>query len=115
MQEEPFSAQLIANALEHEGFYVFDFHPIHLLLNSPNPDWYAAMRDRFLADERLADLRYEGYGARSFFDDLRAAMRSRGVGSVKIVDGLRRYAGDLPAAPRAAPSYAFDERRLGFS
>jgi hypothetical protein len=114
-QEKPFAAQLIADALAVDGFHVFDFHPIHLLLNSPDPDWYLSVRDRFLAGERLSNLRYSGYGARSFFDDLSTAMRTRDTRSVKIIDGLRHYAGELPLASTADPAYAFDENRLGFN
>lgn len=111
--EQPFASSLIENALNDEGLYVFDFHPIHLLLNSPDPDWYAAIRDRFLAGDRTAALRYPGYGAGSFFDGLIAAMRDRNCASVSIIDGLRAFThADLaPRDPKTLPK--LDESRLG--
>jgi Polysaccharide deacetylase len=113
--ETPFAAELIAQAVAADGFHVFDFHPIHLLLNSPDPDWYMSVRDRFLAGQPVSGLRHDGYGARSFFDDLLAAMLAGEMTSVKIIDGLREYTGELPLVPAADPGYRFDERRLGFN
>jgi hypothetical protein len=113
-KERPFSREIIDTAMKGDGFYVFDFHPIHLLLNTPDPDWYMKARSHFLAGEKVADLRHDGYGARSFFDDLITAMRENNLASVTVMDGLTRFIGESPM-PRdnSLRKYDFDESRLG--
>jgi len=86
--EPPFSDKLIEIALEKDGVYVFDFHPVHLLLNTPNRDWYFAMRDRFKAGESLKGLAYDGFGTRSFYDALCVAMQQRHMGSLSLAAAL---------------------------
>lgn len=113
-KEKPFARSLIENACRPDGLYVFDFHPIHLVLNTPNPEWYMTKREAFLAGERVAALRYEGYGARSFFDDLVVAMREAQCESLPIVKGLRAFVGgELEPRDPTKLSYRFDETRLG--
>ena len=113
--EEPFASSLIENALNDDGLYVFDFHPIHLLLNSPDADWYSDVRSRFLEGESTAALRYAGFGTRSFFDNLVTAMRAKDCVSVTAIAGLRAFTHEdlVPRNPRAL-RYEFKETRLGF-
>lgn len=87
----PFAGELVERALDGRGVYVFDFHPVHLLLNSPTPEWYLEKRDGFRAGEDLTALRFDGYGVRSFYDDLCSAMRRRGEESVAAVVALERF------------------------
>ena len=113
-KERPFARSLLDTACRTDGLYVFDFHPIHLLLNTPDPDWYSARRAAFLAGEKTSSLRYDGYGARSFFEDLAAAMAGCDQSSSSIIEALRAHVGER-IQPRDAASlpYSFDEVRLG--
>jgi hypothetical protein len=113
--EEPFSLALIESALHDDGLYVFDFHPIHLLLNTPNAGWYSAVRERFLQGESTARLRYEGSGARWFYGKLLGAMSASACRSTTIIAGLRSLTNEDPI-PRdpIALGYDFNERLLGF-
>jgi hypothetical protein len=86
----PFAPELIQRALG-DGLYVFDFHPIHLLLNSPSPEYYMSVRDRFLKGEETSKIRFDGYGVRNYFDELCAAMRKAGLKSVASADALAHY------------------------
>ena len=86
-----FDPKLLATALDGNGVYVFDFHPLHLLLNSPSAEFYLERRDRFLAGEPISDLRYPRYGTTSFYRDLCDAMASAGIESVGMSDALRIY------------------------
>ena len=71
-------------------------------------------RGAFLAGEPIASLRYEGCGARSFFDDLVAAMREAGCESLPIIEGLRAFVGDeLTPRDITKSSYQVDEGQLG--
>jgi len=87
----PFSDTMIETALGDDGVYVFDFHPIHLLLNTPGRDHYFAMRDRFKAGEDLGKLAYQGVGTMSFFERLCAAMRRSGQESLSLGQALEAY------------------------
>lgn len=83
-----FDPALVERALEDDGVYVFDFHPIHLLLNTEGKDHYFAVRQRFLEGEDVAVLRSLNYGTASFFTELTEAMEARGVASVRMSDAL---------------------------
>lgn len=94
----PFSAEVIDTALVGEGLYVFAFHPIHLLLNSPDAETYFVLRERWRRGEPVSELEFDGYGTRSFYEELVDAMDSAGVSSVSIADALDRYLAAEPAA-----------------
>ena len=89
--EPPFSASLIERALSDDGVYVFDFHPIHLLLNTPEPRHYMDVRDRFKNGEPIETLRYGGYGTGSFFRDLCDAMAAKDEESITMAEALDRF------------------------
>lgn len=72
----PFDAALIDRALEADGLFIFDFHPVHLLLNSPDPHYYLTRRLAFVEGAPLRDLVYPGRGVATFFNELRSAMRA---------------------------------------
>ena len=87
---EPFERPLIERALADDGVYVFAFHPIHLLLNSPNAETYFELRERWRRGEPLSDIRHGGYGTMSFYQELINAMADDVVSST-IVDALDAY------------------------
>ena len=87
-EHRPFAPELLEAAFSGDGVYVFDFHPVHLLLNSPSAEWYLRRRDAFVAGEDLGALRFEGYGTRSFYDDLCARMAEAGAESQAMRDVL---------------------------
>lgn len=94
----PFSPEMIESALADDGVYVFGFHPIHLLLNSPDAETYFRLREGWRRGEAISDLRFDGYGTSSFYDDLVSAMDAAGVASVSIAEALAPYLAAEPAA-----------------
>lgn len=86
--DPPFSDSLIETALGDDGVYVLDFHPIHLLLNTPNRDHYFSMRDLFRKDENLNRIVHSGIGTKSFYDALGRRMRERNIVSVSLAEAL---------------------------
>jgi len=87
----PFSSQVIHHALEQDGLYVFDFHPLHIALNTRSLDDYAAVKDSILRNGASPfDLSFPGRGTRTFFLELCAAMRAAGVRSLSCWDALQR-------------------------
>jgi hypothetical protein len=87
----PFNGRLIDTAVAGNGVYVFDFHPIHLMLNTPSTEFYLKRRDPFIAGKPRRELSYSGYGTASFYGDLCAAMKSSGIESMRMADALRIY------------------------
>ncbi len=83
-QHQPFSNILIEQALKSDGVYVFDFHPIHLLLNTPNSAFYFNARDAFLAGEDIANLRNNDYGTFDFYQTLCQEILKSGAISVTL-------------------------------
>ena len=56
--------------VKHKGLKVFDFHPIHIFLNTENIDRYENSRVVHRDFEKLKEYVFAGYGTRSFLIDL---------------------------------------------
>src|SRR5207249_4334714 len=48
LAHQPFNPEIIERAVGNEALYVFDFHPLHIALNTGKPDHYVAVKDRIL-------------------------------------------------------------------
>src|SRR5262245_35611337 len=100
-----FDKAIIRGALATPGLYVFDFHPVHIMLNTPDAEYYLARRDRFRAGERIEDLRYSGYGTASFFTELCGNFRRAGLRSLGMHEALIQFLeGDSRFRPQAVLS-----------
>jgi hypothetical protein len=89
LEWEPFAPELIERAVrDAQGVYVFDFHPVHLLLNTPQADYYLERREPFREGAPLEELRFGGQGTRSFYDDLLAEMQRNELVSLSISEAL---------------------------
>lgn len=82
--EAPFSDAFIDAALDDDGVYVFDFHPIHLLINTPDRDYYFSVRDQFKGGASIREVAYKGAGTRTFYDRLCAAMKQKRKKSIRL-------------------------------
>jgi len=89
--DSPFSDTLIDIAIANEGVYVFDFHPIHLLLNTPSRDFYFACRERFKTEGPLAELAFDGVGTRTFYQRLCKAMSEHGLRSLTLDEAISAH------------------------
>jgi hypothetical protein len=98
----PFDKTLILQALATEGIYVFDFHPVHVMLNTPHPHFYFSTRERYRAGETYQQLRYQGYGVGIFFQELCDQLRVAEVQSVRMAEALTAYIDKWSA--KGAPS-----------
>jgi len=56
--------------LKYKGIKVFDFHPIHLFLNTEQIERYEKSREWHNYEENLPKHRYDGYGTHNFLMDL---------------------------------------------
>jgi polysaccharide deactylase WbmS-like protein len=96
----PFGRELLETTTREPGLYVFDFHPIHLMLNSTSAREYLSRRDRFKAGEPIEEIRCEGYGAGEYYADLISLMEEAGVTTVGISEALASTTRD-EASPAA--------------
>lgn len=72
--------------LAARGLKVFDFHPIHVFLNTEHMDRYAASRAHHRDAAALLQHRHAGYGARSCLVELIDRGLARGLTFKKISD-----------------------------
>ena len=73
---------------EFEAPRIFNFHPIHLYLNTDTMETYEKARPYFRDEKELAKMRNDkAYGMRDMFIELAAAAKRLGYESVKIKDG----------------------------
>lgn len=79
LNHDPFSSELIQRAIVGNALYVFDFHPLHVALNTRTPDDYRAVKNKII-EENVSpfDLTFSGRGTRVFFEELCQAMRDGG-------------------------------------
>jgi hypothetical protein len=98
----PFDSRLIGRSLNDDGLYVWAFHPIHIMLNSPNAEEYFERREAFSRGEPAASLRYDGYGTADFYRELCDAMTDAGLASIPMRVALANLVGDetMTSAPR---------------
>ena len=90
---QPFRPEVLRTALGGEGVYVFDFHPIHIALNTRAPADYTAVKDRIQKGESPFDFTYPGRGTRSYFLELCQMMRERRIESTGCWDALQKAGG----------------------
>lgn len=64
-----------ADLLARPGLRIFDFHPIHIYLNSECVDRYERARPHFSDADRLLELRHGEVGARTILADLLKSAR----------------------------------------
>ena len=68
----------VAETVRRAGLRVFDFHPIHIFLNTESMNRHEQTRDLHQHPEALIEHRYSGYGTRSMLLDLLALMNREG-------------------------------------
>lgn len=90
IEHKPFSQNVIDAALEQEGLFVFDFHPLHIALNTRNHTDYGDVKDKIIQD-RISpfELAFSGRGTRTFFLELCSAIQHFGHRSMGCWSALK--------------------------
>lgn len=92
MSHTPMNPEVIQNAIESDALFVFDFHPLHIALNTRSHEDYASVKNRVIdGGESPFELAFRGRGVRVFFEELCEAMRARRIDSVTCMDALRLH------------------------
>lgn len=88
----PFDPDIIKKAVDGEGLYVFDMHPLHVALNTRSFEDYAMVKDKILKEKISPfDLRFKGRGAGVFFEELCRAIRDSGQRSIACKEALNMH------------------------
>ena len=82
--KEPFDIDILK--LQSEGLKVFDFHPVHLFLNTPHPDYYAEIKSDYHNPENLSRLINQKYGMKNFFEDIYNELDKLGYSFMTLQD-----------------------------
>jgi hypothetical protein len=87
----PFQREVIRMAVEEEGLFVFDFHPLHIALNTRDHSDYLTVKDQII-NEGISpfELSFQGRGVRTFFQELCSTMQQHGIYSQGCWDALEK-------------------------
>jgi hypothetical protein len=98
----PFGREVIARAVGSPSLHVFDFHPLHIALNTKSHEDYGKVKDKILGGGASPfDLRGPGRGTAEFFAELCSAMREAGERSHSCLEALEHYGAAEAAGARA--------------
>lgn len=87
---KPFSTDLIDKCLESDSLYVFDFHPLHIALNTSDFNQYQSVKPKILARKTSPfNLAIKGKGTRSFFEELLNKMQKKNIASQGCEDIIK--------------------------
>ncbi len=94
MDHVPFDSQSIQRAVEGDALYIFDFHPIHIALNTRTPEDYQTVKTSIVEGGGAPfDLAFPGRGARTFFEELCETMTRNAMESVSCSVALDSWRG----------------------
>jgi hypothetical protein len=102
-----FDPTIIERATCGNALYVFDFHPVHYLLNTPSYSYYLEHSGKFRQGWDTASIRFNGYGVASFFDELVEAMRRTGLRSRTLPEALTNWTKENGSRPWGPASTEF--------
>lgn len=102
---QPFDSAVIDRSLTHPGLYVYDFHPLHVILNTSSYPQYQSVRAELVERGKSPfDLGFSGRGARTFFLELVEKMQRAGVESVTCSQAVSAAARSTEASrPASVP------------
>ena len=90
----PFNPDLIRKAIQGDGLHVFDFHPLHIALNTYEHASYLAVREKIVKDNCSPfDLRSNKRGVAVFFEELCSAIVNSGRRSYTCTEALECFEG----------------------
>jgi len=90
LEHTVFDDRVIDAALTGRGLFVFDFHPLHIALNTRTHADYSRVRESIVSGGVSPfDLTFPGHGTRDFFVKLCSAMKNHGQRSQTCWDALQ--------------------------
>lgn len=88
----PFSHDIIKAAVESESLYIFDIHPLHIVLNTHSHEAYCSVRERIFQEGLCPfELRLEKKGVGVFFEELCSYIESSSQRSYTCMEALDHF------------------------
>jgi hypothetical protein len=87
-----FDVNIINRAIQGDSLYVFDFHPLHIILNTRTYEDYSLVRDEIVEKGNSPfNYSFDGRGTRTFFLELCQAMLDCGKPSLTCLEALKQF------------------------
>jgi len=102
LDHKPLSREVLLRALDGDSLYVFDFHPLHVCLNTPTLEYYLRHQAQLKAGTSPFELQYSGRGVGTFFKEFAELMTVRNLPSVSLLQALQGWIGQAPVSTSAA-------------
>jgi hypothetical protein len=82
LNHQEFSNHIISQSLDNEALFVYDFHPLHIILNTSSFHQYQSIRSRIVEQhDSPFDLKFSGFGVCDFYTRLVKEMTENNVKS----------------------------------
>jgi hypothetical protein len=82
-----FSSDIINRALEGDEVYLFDFHPLHIALNTSSVEDYGKKKHKIVGESvNPWELTTTGYGTKDFFEQLLTGIEESGSSTTTCVE-----------------------------
>jgi hypothetical protein len=89
LNHRPFDLNLIDRCIDSESLFVFDFHPLHIALNTSDFNQYQGVKDKILKREVSPfNLSFKGKGTRFFYEELLNKMYTRNIQSLTCEEAI---------------------------
>lgn len=89
---QPFCKNIIEQAITGDSLYVFDFHPLHVALNTRSPADYCSVKDAVIKNGISPfSISFDGRGTAVFFEELCAALENTQQVSYTCSEALARF------------------------
>lgn len=88
----PFNRDVIKVAIDSDELFVFDFHPLHIALNTNNSKSYSDVREKIINNHVSPfDIRNKGRGVDDFFKELCSLIEQSGQRSFSCIEALEHF------------------------
>jgi len=87
----PFDPTVFERAISGNGLYVFDFHPIHIALNTSSVSDYQSKKEAVIQGVNPYTIRGDAFGVGDFFADACVRMKASGTASSTCSSALRTF------------------------
>jgi len=73
------------------GLKVFDFHPIHIYINTCSEEHYLSCKKHYHNPKKLEEFRFQGKGIATLFEEILEKISLSSVESMTLIDAIDKY------------------------
>lgn len=91
LENKSINKKSIEKLLRVNGLKVFNFHPIHIFINTPSLKYYKKIKEYYHESEKLSMHKNKShYGVENFFNDILNLINKYDINSIKIETVLKK-------------------------